>query len=471
MNTKQPVRVRFAPSPTGHLHIGGVRTALFNWLFARHNEGTYLLRIEDTDVQRSTKEYLDSQLASLTWLGLLPDEEMVFQRDRAPGHVKHAYELMDRGLAYPCFCPPRDMDEVVQAHEQGIVNKYAGICRDNAFTQEDLKKPHAIRFKLPAVGKEISFDDIIRGKINVSTETLDDFIIVRRDGLPMYNFCVVVDDIFMNITHIIRGEDHISNTIKQVLLYQALGSQMPAFAHLPLILGKSGGKLSKRDAAVSVEHYRAQGFLGDALCNYLVRLGWSHGDQELFTRHELVEKFTLEAVGKKGSIFDMKKLEWLNAMYMRQLSFSQIMQALEQMNPATVSQLQVTWSEKQLESLVKLYGQRAITLVQLHHDIMSFAHDPQELDLALIEKWRTPQTALLLQEFLAYVQTGEITHAALLDAAQKICDTHQEKLVNVAQALRLALTGSIQSPGVFDLIEVLGNQRASIRISLLLARL
>ncbi len=440
MNTKQPVRVRFAPSPTGHLHIGGVRTALFNWLFARHNEGTYLLRIEDTDVQRSTKEYLDSQLASLKWLGLLPDEEMVFQRDRSPEHVKQAYELMERGLAYPCFCEPRDMDEVVQAHEQGIVNKYAGVCRDNIFSHNDLKKPHAIRYKLPDVGKEITFDDIIRGKISVSTETLDDFILVRRDGLPMYNFCVVVDDIFMRITHIIRGEDHISNTIKQVLLYQALGSQTPAFAHLPLILGKSGGKLSKRDAAVSVEHYREQGFLGDALCNYLVRLGWSHGDQELFTRDELVEKFTLEAVGKKGSIFDMKKLEWLNAMYMRQASFSNIMQALEDMNPATVTQLQVTWSAQQLEALVRLYGQRAITLVQLYNDIMSFAHDPQQLDVALIAKWQTPNTILMLQEFLASLQSVECTHAALLEVAQKIADKYQEKLVGVAQALRLALT-------------------------------
>src|SRR5579872_4717355 len=243
------IRVRFAPSPTGHLHIGGIRTALFNWLFARHTGGKYLLRIEDTDIVRSKQEYLDSQLASLRWLGLEPDEPIVYQLARSHEHIAAAKKLMEQGKAYPCFCPPKDAEQVVHDLDLGIGSKYDGTCRDKTYTIEDLKKPHAIRFKLSHDIDTVEFEDVILGTIKTPADQMDDFIIIRRDGTPIYNFCVVVDDIFMRITHVIRGQDHVSNTPKQVLYYHALGANVPLFAHIPLILGPAGNKLSKRDAS------------------------------------------------------------------------------------------------------------------------------------------------------------------------------------------------------------------------------
>jgi len=231
------VRVRFAPSPTGHLHLGSARSAMFNWLFARHHGGINLLRVEDTDVLRSTPEFLASQLRSLEWLGLMPDEPLVYQMSRVQEHHKAAHQLMEKDLAYPCFCPPRAADDVVHDLEEGIGNKYSGACRNKAYTPQDLQQPHALRFKVPSNLETVTFDDLILGTIKVAADQIDDFIIIRRDGTPIYNFCVVVDDIFMQITHVIRGQDHISNTPKQVVLYQALGATLPQFAHIPPYFG------------------------------------------------------------------------------------------------------------------------------------------------------------------------------------------------------------------------------------------
>lgn len=460
-----PVRVRFAPSPTGHLHIGSVRAAMFNWIFARHTGGAYLLRVEDTDVLRSKKEYLESQLASLAWFGLLPDDTIVYQMSRAAEHIKAAQELMSKGFAYPCFCQPRDADEVVEDLEQGIGNKYAGTCRNKNFSVRDLQQPHAIRFKVPDNLTSVEFQDVIRGKISIAADQLDDFVIIRRDGSPIYNFCVVVDDIFMNITHVIRGEDHISNTHKQVLFYKALGAAVPLFAHLPLILGQAGNKLSKRDASVSVEEYRAQGFMADALFNYLVRLGWSHGDQEVFSREQMVDAFELENVGKKGAIFDIKKLLWLNGVYIRQSSAGMLLEEIKKMDASVHQKLESLWERTKLHSLIDQYKQRATTLVELASGVIALAHDPAAYDLSLIEKWRTEKTGTLLAAFdeaLTTMITPE--HDQLLATAKVICEAHSDKLVSIAQPLRLALTGSIQSPGVFELIQIMGKEISKRRI-------
>lgn len=468
----KPIRVRFAPSPTGHLHIGGVRTAVFNWLFARSTGGTYLLRIEDTDVLRSTKEYLASQLSSLTWAGLLPDEPIVYQMERVREHQAAAARLLEQGKAYPCFCQPRDADLVIEELEQGVGRKYEGTCRNKPFTQEDLQRPHAVRFAVPDDVDHVTFDDVIRGKITVQADQLDDFVIIRRDGTPIYNFCVVVDDIFMKITHVIRGEDHITNTVKQLLFYSALGAQTPQFAHLPLILGASGNKLSKRDASVSVEEYKAQGFMADALINYLVRLGWSHKDQELFTRDQMVSLFKLEDVGKKGAIFDMKKLLWLNGVYIRQSTQQQLLAAIEQMNAQTSVTMLALWNAQQVQDLLEQYKQRATTLVELSDGIISLARDPQELDVKLIDKWMTGSTKLMLEAFShGLQQLEELSHDPVMSVAKTVCEQHEEKLVNLAQPLRLALTGSIQSPGVFELIAILGKDRSIERIKKLVALL
>ena len=281
-NYNKEIRVRFAPSPTGHLHVGSVRVAMFNWLFARHNGGKYLMRVEDTDVARSTKEFLDSQLSSLKWLDLLPDEQIVYQMSRIEEHKKVVENLLQKKLAYPCFCKQVDLQTKRDvAMQLGKKSGYDRTCRNKEYTQEDLKKPHAIRFAIPDDVKFIEFKDLIRGKVRVETEQLDDFVIMRsacpeeqhaasRRGVPTYNFVVVIDDIFQKVSHVIRGEDHISNTPKQILIYNALNATPPVFAHLPLILGPAGNRLSKRDAAVSVQDYRQQGFLNDALFNYLV---------------------------------------------------------------------------------------------------------------------------------------------------------------------------------------------------------
>jgi len=465
------IRVRFAPSPTGHLHIGGIRTALFNWLFARHTGGKYLLRIEDTDVVRSKQEYLDSQLASLRWLGLEPDEPIVYQLARSQEHVAAAKKLVEQGKAYPCFCPPKDAEQVVHDLDLGIGSKYDGTCRDKAYTVEDLQKPHAIRFKLPKELETVVFEDVILGTIKVPADQMDDFIIIRRDGTPIYNFCVVVDDIFMRITHIIRGQDHVSNTPKQVLYYHALGAKVPLFAHIPLILGPAGNKLSKRDASVSVEEYRSQGFMAPALANYLIRLGWAHGDLEIFTREEIISLFTLEGVGKKGAIFDIKKLEWLNGTYIRKTEPDVLMNHIKAMNAEYALDLEGLWNKEKLDQLLHEYKQRAVTLRDMYKDIVAFAQNPTTLDVSLIAKWRTEKTPLLVKDFAQALQTSELDHEHLLAAAKAVCEQHQEKLVNLAQPLRLALTGSVTSPGVFELIVILGREHAMKRISTLLEQL
>jgi glutamyl-tRNA synthetase len=470
---KKEIRVRFAPSPTGHLHMGNVRVAIFNWLFARHNNAKYLVRVEDTDVQRSTKEFLESQLGSLKWLDLLPDEPIVYQMQRVGEHKKVIQELLDKKLAYPCFCEQQDLElRRAQARELGKIGGYPGTCRGKSYTQQDLQKPHAIRFAIPDDIKFVEFDDAIHGKIKIETDQLDDFVIMRTDGTPTYNLVVVIDDVFMRISHIIRGEDHISNTPKQILIYKALGAQVPIFAHLPMILGPSGNRLSKRDAAVSAREYKQQGFLADAFFNYLVRLGWSHGDQEIFTKDEMIKYFSIDQVGKKGAIFDIKKLEWLNGVYIRELSFEKFLQVLDDLEKDYKKELAACWNQEQQEELFEQYKQRATRLLDMVQDMISLTHEPRVLDLSLIKKWSNENTPKLLSEFLQEVEKlDELTHDNLLEIANQVCNKFDVKLVALAQPLRLALTGKIVSPGVFELISILGKSKSLERIGFLISNL
>lgn len=506
------VRVRFAPSPTGHLHMGNVRVAIFNWLFARNKGGKYLVRIEDTDVVRSKKEYVDSILDSLKWLDLLPDEPILYQLSRIEEHKQAVQELLDKKLAYPCFCEPKALEEKQQDRMRlGKKLGYDGICRNKSYTQEDLKKPHAIRFRLPDDLKVVEFDDAIRGKIKIEADQLDDFVIMRREGIPTYNFVVVLDDIYMKISHIIRGEDHISNTPKQILIYKALNETIPTFAHLPLILGPSGNRLSKRDAAVNVCEYKEKGFLADAFFNYLVRLGWSHGDQEIFTKDEMIKCFSFDHVGKKGSIFDVKKLEWLNGVYIRNLSFEEFLRAINeidvsaQQDPSAVAEAMVDksierrntilvrpeersvskgllnglkekliqhWSNEQLKKLFEQYKERAVNLVEMVQDMISLSHAPKVLDLSLIKKWTSEKTPELLKTFAQEIEKlDEFDHDKLVEIAKEICAKFEIKLVAIAQPLRLALTGKIVSPGVFELICILDKKEFIKRVDFLIEQL
>ncbi len=469
MSTNLGIRVRFAPSPTGHLHVGSVRSALFNWLFARHNNGTYVVRIEDTDIERSKKEYVDSITQSLAWLSLESDEPLVFQSESIKEHKKIIQDLLDKKKAYPCFCQPKSAEQKVVELSAGTTSRYDGTCRDKDFSSQDLSRPHAIRFKVSRDKESLTFSDIIRGDITVPVDQIDDFVIMRRDGMPTYNFVVVIDDIAMNISHIIRGEDHISNTPKQIMIYQALGSEVPVFVHIPLILGPSGNRLSKRDAAVSVEEYRKNGFLADALFNYLVRLGWSHGDQEIFSREELIKLFTLKNVGKKGSIFDIKKLEWLNGFYIRKLSPLQVLDAVGVMSKEIKTHLEKVWDKKALKELIAQYKERAATLKEMAEAISAFACDPKVLDIELCKKWLTSKTADILSDFVNKAKTlKQFDHDTLLTLAREVCSSHDSKLVHCAQPLRLSLTGSVQSPGIFELVAILGIEKSTRRIERLL---
>ncbi len=468
MNEQNRVRVRFAPSPTGYLHIGGLRTALFNWLFARHHDGAFLLRIEDTDTERSKEEYVDAICASLAWVGLKADEPMVIQSQRIDEHKKILGKLVADGKAYRCFCT---QDEIVNRYEQKTAGdffvKYDGHCRKES-TNRDLQQSHVIRFKLPLDKVDISFDDLIRGRVTIGLDQLDDFIIARSDGRPMYNFVVVIDDAFMRISHVIRGEDHIANTSKQLLLYQALGYEVPQFAHIPLILGPSGDRLSKRDGAVSALEYRCDGYLPEALVNYLVRLGWSHGDQEIFTAQELIDYFSLDHVGKKGAIFDPEKLAWVNSIYMRDMSPDQLHKnIITNVQPDFSKQLSA-WDQRKIEQGIELFKERVKTLKQLVSDLTVLHNGPQVFATEDVKKWISSDTPNYIRAIIETLEAQQsFEHDDLIVRFKELAKQLEVKLVTIAQPIRIALIGKASGPGVFGLLEMVGKTESISRIRIL----
>ncbi|HLW73348.1 MAG TPA: glutamate--tRNA ligase [Candidatus Babeliales bacterium] len=472
MNNKNMVRVRFAPSPTGHLHIGGLRTALFNWLFARHHGGAFLLRIEDTDVERSTQEYRDSILHSFAWTQLEHDEEIVTQSERIAEHQNVAQQLVDAGKAYRCFCSPEDLTARYQRETSGdFFVVYDGHCRNRVAQVGDETKQHVIRFKLPAGRTEVSFDDLIKGTISISLDQMDDFIIIRSGGFPMYNFVVVVDDAFMRITHIIRGEEHIVNTPKQILLNEACGYPIPRFGHLPLILGPGGDKLSKRDGATSVVEYRRDGYLPHALLNYLARLGWSHGDQEIFSLSELIEHFSLEHIGRTGAIFDFEKLAWVNGVYLKSMTEEEILEAIIS-DVDTHFLTRFSWNVETVKQLIALYKERVKTLKMLIVESVLVHDGPREYDVEDMQKWITPDTQYHLDAVINICEKQELfTHDSCAAFAKELVATLGIKLVTLLQPIRLALLGKASGPGVFDLLAIIGRVETIKRLKVLRARL
>lgn len=459
------VRVRFAPSPTGHLHIGGLRTALFNYLFARHMNGQFLLRIEDTDLERSRKEYTDAILEALAWTNIQPDEPVVIQSDRIVHHQKMVDELLKQGKAYRCYCTAGI------GASKDTYSKYDGTCRDQNLGAGLNGKPFAVRIKLPTDQEAITFEDLIRGPITISLEQLDDFIILRSDGAPVYNFVVVVDDHDMAISHIIRGEDHISNTPKQIVLYMAFGWQLPQFAHLPLIMGASGGRLSKRDAATSVLDYQKNGYLPEALCNYLTRLGWSHGDQEIFTRQELEQLFTIKGIGKSGAVFDPEKLDSVNSIYMRSTDNRVLLSYIVRYIQPDLFE-RVPWSEVQVATLIGLYKERVATLRVLVDEILLLAQGPLPLSEADRTQYITSKTVDILTKLQKLLQeTPSFDVQQVQEICKQLAKQSEVKMPEIAQPIRLALLGKTQSPGVFDLLSVLGKEFAIKRIQEFAARL
>lgn len=428
------------PYLTGFLHT--IMVALF------------LVRIEDTDYERSKPAYTQSILDSLAWTGIEPDEPILVQSSRLAEHQAQAAWLVAQGHAYRCVCTP---EEVVKRHAQtsdGTENiKYDGFCRDRG---HDASKKHVIRLRLPDTHEPFVFEDLIRGTVTIPRDQLDDFIIIRSDGLPIYNFVVVVDDAFMQITHIIRGEDHIINTPKQIALYRAFGYAVPQFAHIPLVLGPSGQKLSKREAATAVPDYREAGYLADALVNYLVRLGWAHGDQEIFTRPELIAAFTLEAISKSGAIFDGEKLNWLNAVYIRNASDEALLSLLTQYG--------VTEQSERAIAAIALYKDRVHTLKELATAVGMLIHGPvsyQQTDFDALVASGTANTDALLEALhgIAVWNSDEIQAAIKKMAAEK-----NIKIALLTQPIRLALTGISSGPGAFALLGLLDKEEALKRL-------
>lgn len=458
------VRVRFAPSPTGYLHIGGVRTALFNWLFARQQKGVFVLRIEDTDQSRSTQESIQAILEGMKWVGLDWDEGPFRQTERIDLYRSHALSLFDKGQAYWCVCKAEDLEaRRKEAEAKGLSPRYDGRCRNLG-----IAKPSgdaALRFKAPQDGQTV-VDDLIKGKVVFDNGVLDDLIILRSNGYPTYNFSVVVDDALMNITHVVRGDDHLTNTPRQVPIFKALGFPVPQFGHLPMILGSDKSRLSKRHGATSIMAYKEMGYLSDAMVNYLVRLGWSHGDQEIFTREELIEKFSWDHVQKSAAVFNPEKLLWMNAEYMKVSPPSKIAQELVPLLEQAGLQDEVrAVLPEWLAQLVVLVKERAKTLTDMVMWVTPYFGQTVAIDDEAAKKFLTRTMAPILSKLIARFEAfPTFSKQEWEESFKKLVEEEGIKMGQLAQPVRVALTGRTASPGLFEVMEVLGRERTLFRL-------
>jgi glutamyl-tRNA synthetase len=454
------VRTRFAPSPTGDLHIGGARTALFNWLLARHSQGVFILRIEDTDVARSTQESIQVILDAMTWLGMDWDEGPFYQTQRISLYREAAEKLLNEGKAYRCYCTPEELETKREAAlKAGMKPKYDRTCLGRKSFPPD--RPSAVRFLSPEEGKTV-VEDLIQGRVEFDNTELDDLIVLRSDGLPTYNFSVVVDDATMGITHVIRGNDHLNNTPRQIQIYQALGYPIPKFGHVPMILGPDKKKLSKRHGAQSVMEYKKMGYLPQAVVNYLVRLGWSYGDQEEFTREELIEKFSLEAVGRSAAAINPGKLDWLNSQYIKKIELEELVQRVR---PFIEAKGYSNIVPDLLRKAVLSLRERVKTLVEMA-DLSEFYFCEEIVyDEKAAGKFLNQEAMPMLNQVITslskeFILKKENVHRLI----QQLSETRGEPLVKIAQPIRVALTGRTVSPPIDEVIEVLGKGEVIKRI-------
>lgn len=455
------IKTRFAPSPTGYLHVGGARTALYSWLHARANKGEFVLRIEDTDLERSTQAAVDAILEGMEWLGLNWDEGPYYQTKRFDRYNEVIAKLLEEGKAYKCYCSKERLEALREGQAaKGERQKYDGCCRDAA--PRDTDKPYVIRFKMPQDGSVV-FDDHVRGRIEIANEELDDLIIARSDGTPTYNFCVVVDDWDMGITCVIRGEDHINNTPKQINILKALGAPIPEYAHVAMILGDDGAKLSKRHGAVSVMQYRDDGYLPEALLNYLVRLGWSHGDQEIFSLDEMVQYFKLDDINKSASAFNTEKLQWLNQHYIKTLDPEYVAGYLQwHMQDQQID----TSNGPALSAVVTALAERSKTLKEMAEHSRYFYEDFAEFEETAAKKHLrgvAMEPLKLVQQKLAALPewTQEAVHQAIEETAAEL----EVGMGKVGMPLRVAVTGVGQSPSLDITLFLIGKARCEQRIS------
>ena len=457
------IRTRFAPSPTGYLHIGGARTALFNWLYAKQHQGEYLLRIEDTDRERSKDEFTHDILSSLAWLNLDSDFEPVYQSKRTEKYQAVIEQLLHEGKAYYCYCSKQRLDEL---RKEQMRNKqkprYDGHCRDlkAGHSHESSVNP-VVRFRNPTEGI-ITIEDKVRGNVSVSNNELDDLIIARSDGSPTYHLTVVVDDIDLAITHVIRGDDHLNNSFRQYNIFQALNEPIPAYTHIPLIHGKDGKRLSKRHGAVSVSEYKKEGFLAKALLNYLARLGWSHGDQEIFSIDEMIELFNFSSVQQSAATFDLDKLLWVNQQHIKQSSGDEIKPIVEEYFASSGITISDTPS---IVEIYELQKDRSKTLYEMCESSRFFYTEISTYDVKACKKYFSSNGSTILQTLsLKLASTDDWSATVLHNEIQSVADELNVKFGKVAPVLRLALTGRSASPSIDITLALLGKEKSLKRI-------
>lgn len=449
------VRVRFAPSPTGYLHIGGARTALFNWLFARHHGGKYLLRIEDTDRLRSTPEAVQAIYDSLKWLGLMSDEEPVLQSERLQRHAEVAHQLLAEGKAYRCYCTPEELETMrAEATQKGLPPRYNGMWRDR--TDAPANTPYAVRLRAPQTGETI-INDLVQGTVCWQNSQLDDLVLLRSDGTPTYMLSVVVDDHDMGITHIIRGDDHLTNAFRQYHIYAACGWDIPQMAHIPLIHGADGAKLSKRHGALGTHEYKNMGYLSQALKNYLLRLGWGHGDEEIISQENAIAWFDVGGIGKSPSRFDEAKLKHLNGHYMRHMDDTILYDLIE---PLLLEQTGLTANnlnkERTIQGMASL-KERAKTLLELAEGAAIYWHKPGDHTIANQDVWK---------DCIAWISSTseEWSRDTWLEKTRERATQQCSALKFYAEVLRIGLTGHAVSPPIFEVMEILGRPEVLKRL-------
>ncbi len=457
------VKTRFAPSPTGYLHIGGARTALFSWAYAKRHGGKFILRIEDTDVARSTPEAVQAILDGMAWLQLDHDEGPFYQMQRMQTYQTMIQQMLDAGHAYYCYCSKEELDALRDSQmQQGLKPRYDGRWRPEpgkVLPTPPQDVPPVVRFKNPTTGV-VAWDDMVKGRIEIANAELDDLIIARADGTPTYNFCVVVDDWEMGVTQVIRGDDHVNNTPRQINMLLALGAQVPQYAHLSMILGDDGQKLSKRHGAVSVMQYHEDGYLREAVLNYLARLGWSHGDDEVFDMAQFCQWFDLDHITPSAAQFNTEKLNWLNAHYIKTLPLQRI---ADEVTPRLIAQGVTVSSAPDLLAVLALYRERCNNLNQLAREI-AFFYQPPEINETDATKHIAEDTAGYIEQFLALAEPTDWSASQLHEAMNQVVTTNAIKFPKLAMPLRVALIGVAQSPSIDQVMAILGKSCCLQRI-------
>jgi len=459
------IRTRFAPSPTGYLHIGGARTALFSWLYAKHHGGKFVLRIEDTDLERSTPESVDAIMKDMTWLNLDYDEGPFYQTERFDRYKEVIDQLLAEGKAYKCFCTKEELDEM-RAEQEAKKEKprYNGMWRDR--TDHPEGQPYVIRFKNPLDGN-VSWEDTAKGTITISNTELDDLVLMRTDGSPTYNLTVVVDDVDMGITHVLRGDDHVNNTPRQINIYEAMGADLPIFGHLPMVLGEDGARLSKRHGAVGVMQFRDEGYLPEAVINYIARLGWSNGDQEIFSVDELIQMFDIDRLSASPSTFDTAKLKWLNHHYIKTSEPEHVARHLawhlaERDIDPTIG--------PEITSVIELLAERSETLVDMANGCTYFYQDFEEFEAGAAKKHLRPVALEPFETLKGLLENlDEWKAEAIHEAIQKTTEIHEIGMGKIGMPFRVAVTGGSQSPSIDQVAELIGRERCLARMDMAIA--